>query len=149
MTDTVLDVLGSKGGCNTTLEDWPTRSLLAERLTRRELIEYSGVGGVSLATLWALVCQPTAPATTPTAAPAAHDGRGAPLPQIRRDPGDLYRASEKQFGAADCRTVTRYDFSAPEGDEAFRESGTRQAKCNGCAEFVVRHAADRTGDKTK
>jgi len=80
---------------------------------------------------------------------AAHEDRGAARAQIRRHVGDLYRAFQKEFGAADCRTLTGYDFSTPEGYEEFQKSGTRQAKCNGYVEFVVRYAADRIEDKTE
>ena len=72
-----------------------------------------------------------------------HEDRGAARAQIRRHAGELYRAFQREFGATDCLTLIGYDFSTPEGYEEFQRSGTRQQKCNGFVEFVVRYVGDR------
>ena len=58
--------------------------LLKGRVSRRELLKAGGVTGISLSALWALACQPSAPAATPTkpatAAPTATTAPGAPTP---------------------------------------------------------------------
>lgn len=56
------------------LKKQQVRGLLKQGLTRREVLQYGGLAGTSLSTLWALASQPAAAATTPTTTPPKRGG---------------------------------------------------------------------------
>ncbi len=58
---------------------------------------------------------------------------------ILRDARHLYRSFEEAFQHTDCRRLTGFDFSAPGGYEAFRQSTVRQERCHRYVRFVVKH----------
>ena len=49
----------------------------------------------------------------------------------------LYQSFAQRFGHTDCRNLTGYDFSTPEGYQAFVDSGARQTKCANYITYVI------------
>ncbi len=47
---------------------------------------------------------------------------------------------EAEMGVVDCRTLTGYDFSTPEGRQAFQQSDARERVCARAVAFVAREA---------
>lgn len=58
---------------------------------------------------------------------------------------ELTRRFEAEFGALDCRTLTGYDFAAPDGYQAFSQSDTKDRVCHPAVRFVVRTVAELLG----
>jgi len=58
---------------------------------------------------------------------------GGVRPKVRR----LLDGFRERFGAVDCRQLVPYDFNAPGGYEAFRNSDTMQQKCHHYVRYVV------------
>lgn len=61
---------------------------------------------------------------------------------------ELIQGFKESFGSAECRELVPFDFSAPDGYEAFRKSGVKQQRCHQyvrCAvETVSRWKAEGT-----
>jgi len=69
----------------------------------------------------------------------AGQSREQVLGDILRDARHLYRSFEEAFQHTDCRHLTGFDFSAPGGYEAFRQSNVRQERCHRYVRFVMKY----------
>ena len=58
--------------------------------------------------------------------------------ELRRVVGDFYRGFEQEFGSAECRALTGYDFSQPGGREKFQADAEARRRCRSYVEFAVR-----------
>ncbi len=59
---------------------------------------------------------------------------------------ELTRRFQERFGAIDCRTLTGYDFSQPNGYQAFADSGNKDRVCHPAVRFVVETVVDLTSE---
>jgi C_GCAxxG_C_C family probable redox protein len=68
---------------------------------------------------------------------STRDDRGELRGEVYAAMQELAREFEARFGAIDCRTMTGFDFSAPDGHDRFAESGGRDRVCRPAVRFVV------------
>jgi C_GCAxxG_C_C family probable redox protein len=59
--------------------------------------------------------------------------RGETYAMVQR----FLREFETRFGVLDCRTLTGFDFSVPEGHDRFAEAGGRERVCRPAVRFAV------------
>ena len=69
----------------------------------------------------------------------AGQSRDEALGDILKAARSLYRSFGEAFQHTDCRQLTGFDFNAPGGYEAFRQSNVRQERCHRYVRFVVKH----------
>ena len=62
---------------------------------------------------------------------------------LRRAVGDFYRDFEQEFGTAECRALTGYDFSQPEERQKFRDDAEARRRCRSYVEYAVRKLTER------
>jgi C_GCAxxG_C_C family probable redox protein len=55
---------------------------------------------------------------------------------------ELHSRFEARFGSVDCRTLTGFDFSEPDGYKRFTESGQKERVCHEAVRFVIQTVAE-------
>ena len=59
----------------------------------------------------------------------------------------LYDAFQAKFGSVDCRSLTEFDFSEPDGYKRFTESGQKERVCHQAVRFVIQQVAELTQEQ--
>jgi len=55
---------------------------------------------------------------------------------------ELHDRFQARFGCTDCRTLTGFDFSEPDGYKRFSESGQKERVCHEAVRFVIQTVAE-------